>query len=116
MTPVALVQTGIIHRLPDIPVRGFDSEAVTLSREAYSLGVPDGCLSLASFAANVPLAALAGRRKWLAVLTAKAALESTVSAWYFRRQRAWCSYCLVAAAANFTVLGLAIAELAGREG
>lgn len=67
---VALRQTGFINRLPDLPVRGFDSERVTLSNTAVALGVPDATLSLASLAANVPLAGAvnagrAGTQPWL---------------------------------------------------
>jgi uncharacterized membrane protein len=117
MTAVALLQTGLIKRLPDPPIEGFNSNAVTLSRTAFALGVPDGSLSVASFAANIPLAAAGGsdrarRHPWLPIAAAaKAGTESLVSAWYLRREKAWCSYCLIAAAANIAIFVLTIPEL-----
>ncbi len=117
MTAVTLLQTGLIKHLPDPPIKGFNSDQVTLSRTAFALGVPDGTLSLASFAANIPLAAAGGfeggrRPSWLPIAaSAKAGVESIVSAWYLRREKAWCSYCLAAAVANFTILALTIPEL-----
>ncbi len=56
MTPVSLLQTGIVRHLPGPPVRGFDSDKVNLSDAAYRFGAPDGPIALMSFAANIPLA------------------------------------------------------------
>jgi hypothetical protein len=56
---------------------------------AYRLGAPDGSLSLAGFALNVPLAALGGADRalahpWIPLLAAgKAVLEAAAAAWYF---------------------------------
>jgi uncharacterized membrane protein len=114
MGAVTLLQTGLLKRLPELPLRGFDAEAVTLSRTAFALGLPDGSLSLASFAANIALAAAGGtnRGRWLPIAaSAKAGVESLVSLWYLRHEKAWCSYCLVAASANFAIFGLSLAEL-----
>jgi hypothetical protein len=98
MTPVVLLQTGIVRHLPDPPWRGFDSDRVNLSRDALRFGVPDGTLAVAGFALNIPLAAAGGRRRapWLSVLTmAKTALEAAAAAWYFslmpRKQKRWCA-------------------------
>src|SRR5215469_9206800 len=54
MVPVALLQTGIVHHLPDPPIKGFHSDAANSSLIAYQFGVPDGPMAVASFAANVP--------------------------------------------------------------
>ncbi len=61
MTAVSLFQTGVVKHLPDPPIEGFDSDKVNSSDTAYMLGVPDGTVSLASLAANIPLAAWAAR-------------------------------------------------------
>jgi uncharacterized membrane protein len=117
MTGVALLQTGIIKRLPGLPVRGFDARRVVLSDTAFALGVPDGALSVASLAANLPLAAAGGaerarRHRWLPIgAAAKAGMESLVSVWYLRREKARCSYCLIAAGANIAIFLLALPEL-----
>ena len=114
MAVVALRQTGVIKRLPEVPVDGFDAEGVTLSRTAFALGVPDATLSVASLAANIPLAAAGAsdRGPWLPIAAAaKAGAESAASVWYLRREKSWCSYCLVAALANFAVFSLGLPEV-----
>lgn len=113
MSAVALRQMGMIRRLPELP--GFDSESVILSKTAFALGVPDGTLSAASFAVNLPLAAFGGtnRPRTLAIAaTAKAGIESAVSLWYLRQEKARCSYCWTAAAANFAIFALSLTDLA----
>ncbi|HXH83912.1 MAG TPA: vitamin K epoxide reductase family protein [Candidatus Tectomicrobia bacterium] len=117
MAAVSLLQTGIVRHLPDPPLPGFDSDRVNRSPIAYPLGIPDGTLSLASLALNVPAAAALGRRprRWLATaLAAKTAVEAAIAAWYAwqmpARERAWCGYCLVGAAAAGGIAALAIRE------
>jgi hypothetical protein len=89
MAAVSLFQTGVVGHLPDPPVEGFDSDKVNSSETAYMLGVPDGTLSLASLAANVPLAAFGGddraRATPLVPLFAagKSLVEAAVAGWYF---------------------------------
>ncbi len=62
MAAVTLLQTGIVRHLPDPPLDSFDSDRVNSSDTAYGLGAPDGTLSLASLASNVPIAALRRRK------------------------------------------------------
>ncbi|HLH40773.1 MAG TPA: vitamin K epoxide reductase family protein [Bryobacteraceae bacterium] len=107
MGAVALLQTGILKRLPG-------AGKVTLSPEAFAWGVPDGVLSAASFATNLPIAAFGGeeRPRWIAIVAAaKGAMESGVSLWYLRREKAWCPYCIAAASANFAICALTLPEL-----
>lgn len=120
MTAVSLFQTGIIEHLPDPPLNSFDSDKVNSSDTAYALGVPDGTLSLASFAANIPLAAFGGENRAetqpLIPLAAavKATVEAAVASWYFYQMPAkegkWCGYCIVGALANFGIAGLTLVE------
>ena len=117
MAVVTLFQTGLVSRLPDPPIRGFDSERVNASPIAYPLGVPDGALSLASLALNVPVAAALGRRRRPGLarsLAGKAVLEAAVSTWYVwqmpARERAWCAYCVAGAAATLGIAALAVGE------
>lgn len=120
MAAVSLLQTGIVKTLPDPPLRRFDSRRVNSSNAAFAWGVPDGTISLASLAANVPLAAFGGARRaervpWIPVLVmAKAAVEAPVAGYYFYRmpakEQAWCGYCIVGAAATAGVLALALPE------
>ena len=89
MTAVSLLQTGILRHLPDPPLESFDSDKVNSSDTAYALGVPDGTLSLASLAANIPIAAYGGAARaqdspWVPVAAAaKAGIEAVVAGWYF---------------------------------
>lgn len=63
MTAVTLLQTGIVKHLPDPPFGDFDSDRVNSSDTAYRLGAPDGSISLASLAANIPIAAFGGANR-----------------------------------------------------
>lgn len=120
MTPVSLLQTGIIGHLPDPPLPNFHSDEVNLSDVAYQLGVPDGTLALASLAANLPLAAWGGRdrpreRPWVSLLAAGKAVADAVGAGRYFWQMAsgkepWCPYCITGAIANFGILALALPE------
>jgi uncharacterized membrane protein len=120
MAAVSLLQTGIVKHLPDPPLRGFDSDKVNSSETAYRLGVPDGTVSLAGLAANIPLAAFGGadrvrQQPWVPLLAAgKAAVEAAAAAWYFyqmpAKERAWCGYCILGALANVGIFALTLQE------
>jgi uncharacterized membrane protein len=120
MTAVTLLQTGIIKHLPDPPVGNFDSDRVNSSDTAYRLGVPDGSISLASLAANVPIAAFGGAARattmpWVPLIAAaKAIVEAVAASWYFyqmpAKEKAWCGYCVVGALANIGIAALTVPE------
>ncbi len=120
MTAVSLFQTGVINHLPDPPIDGFDSDKVNSSDTAYALGVPDGTLSLASLAANIPIAALGGENRAAEqplvplAFAAKASIEAVVAGWYFyqmpTKEKAWCGYCIVGALANVGIAALSLVE------
>lgn len=120
MAAVSLFQTGVVGHLPDPPVEGFDSDKVNSSETAYMLGVPDGTLSLASLAANVPLAAFGGddraRTAPLVPLfvAGKSLAEAVVAGWYFyqmpAKEKRWCGYCIAGAFVNFAVAALTLPE------
>jgi len=119
MVPVTMLQTGLIHHLPDPPVKGFHSDAANSSLIAYKFGVPDGATSIPSFALNIPVAAFGGadraRTNPLVPLIAagKAAINATASAWYFdkmRRGKKWCPYCIAGAVSSLAVFLLTLPE------
>jgi len=120
MTAVSLFQTGIVKHLPDPPLPGFDSDKVNSSDTAYMLGVPDGTLSLASLAANIPLAAFGGATRaqeqpLVPLLAAgKSTVEAIIAGWYFyqmpTKEKAWCGYCIVGALANIGIAALTLPE------
>jgi uncharacterized membrane protein len=119
MLPVTMLQTGIVHHLPDPPIRGFHSDAANSSLLAYQFGAPDGSMAVASFAVNIPIAAFGGaeraRTKPAVPLAAaaKAAIDLASSAWYFnemRKGKKWCPYCIVGAISSLAVFVLTVPE------
>lgn len=120
MSAVTLLQTGIIKHLPDPPFGNFDSDRVNSSDTAYRLGAPDGSISLASLAANIPIAAFGGadrvqRKPWVPLVAAlKATGEALAASWYFyqmpAKEKAWCGYCIVGALANIDIAALTLPE------
>jgi uncharacterized membrane protein len=120
MAAVSLLQTGMVKHLPDPPLGSFNSDKVNSSDTAYRFGVPDGTVSLASLAANIPLAAYGGANRareqsWVPILAAaKAAVEAVAAAWYFyqmpAKEKAWCGYCILGALANMGIFALTLPE------
>ena len=120
MVPVSLLQLGVVQDLPDPPIRGFDSRKVNLSQEAYVFGMRDGPLALAGFVANIPLASLGPADRaltlpWLSLGAAAKAFGEAVGALVFfwkmpTKEKAWCGYCITAAAASVGVFALTVPE------
>ncbi len=121
MTVISLYQTGIIPHLPEPPIPGLDADAVDGSPDAYAiLSTPDAALGAASYAATLVLAAMDGPNRaenapWIPLaLAAKvtgdaaAAAKLTVDQW--TKHKAFCSWCLLAAAATFASVPFAIPE------
>lgn len=120
MAAVSLLQTGVVKHLPDPPLDSFDSDRVNSSDIAYQLGTPDGTLSLAGLALNVPLAGFGGEDRAektpyvpLAA-SVKSGIEALAAGWYFyqmpAKEKKWCAYCIAGAIANFGIFALTIPE------
>lgn len=117
---VSLLQTGVVKHLPDPPLTSFDSDKVNSSELAYALGTPDGSLSLAGLALNVPLAGFGGANRartqpYVPLLAAvKSGAEAIAAAWYFyqmpTKEKKWCAYCIAGAIANAAIFALTIPE------
>lgn len=122
MAVVSLLQTGVVKHLPDPPLDSFDSDKVNSSQTAYRLGTPDGPLSLAGLAMNLPLAAFGGvsraeRTPYVPIAAAvKSGIEAVAAGWYFyqmpSKEKKWCAYCIAGAIANFAVFALTLPEAA----
>ena len=120
MAAVTLLQTGIVKHLPDPPWDSFDSDKVNSSGTAYALGTPDGTLSLAGLAMNIPLAGFGGtdRAEKLPYVplgaSVKAGIEAVAAGWYFyqmpAKEKKWCAYCIAGAIANFGIFALTVPE------
>jgi hypothetical protein len=119
---VALYQTGILKKLPQPQWRGFSTERVHGSAEAYSmLEVPDGLLGLLSYAATACLVGAgsgnrARTKPLLPVvmgfkLLADAAFAGKLTLDEFTKLRAFSLWSLLAAGATFAALPLAIPEI-----
>ena len=120
MTPVTLLQMGVLKHLPDPPLRSFDSDKVNSPYDAYRFGMPDGTLGILSFAANLPLLAFGGAgraqdKPWVPlVATGKAAVDAVVALWYFyqmpAKERAWCIYCIAGQLSSLGILASTLPE------
>ncbi|MBC7797151.1 MAG: vitamin K epoxide reductase family protein [Pyrinomonadaceae bacterium] len=120
MGAVSLLQTGVVKHLPDPPLKSFDSDKVNSSDTAYSLGIPDGTLSLVSLAANVPLAAFGDANRSESApliplaIAAKTTAEAVVASLYFfsmpLNEKKWCGYCIVGALSNVSIAALSLIE------
>ncbi len=119
--PNALYQLGVIDHLPEPPLPLLDADKVDASPEAYRyLSTPDGVLGLASYAATAVLASMGGPDRarttpWLPLLAAaKTGADAAQAAKLTRDQwtehRAFCSWCLLAAAATFATVPLVLPE------
>ncbi len=120
---IALYQTGIIRRLPDLPLPMMDADKVDRSDEAYAkLSMPDAFLGLGSYAATMGLAAMGGKDRaktqpWIPLaLAAKAGVDALqagkLSYDQWAKHKAFCIWCLIAAAATFATVPLVIGEAA----
>ena len=120
MSAVTLLQTGIVKHLPDPPLDNFDSDQVNSSDIAYQLGAPDGTLSLAGLALNIPLAGFGGADRACKTpyvplaASIKSGIEAAAAGWYFyqmpAKEKKWCGYCIAGAIANFGIFALTVPE------
>lgn len=109
LVPVAMHQLGVVRHLPDPPGALFDSDAITESKAAHPMGIPDGLLGLASYGATLALL-LAGRRNRTArgLLGLKLKADASVAAANVVRQvvsfHRICSWCTATAVATGAVV------------
>ena len=121
MMPISLYQMGVIGHLPEPPLPWLDADAIDASASADAiLATPDAVLGLGSYALTAWLAAAGGQdrvrtRSWIPLaLAAKVGIDAlvgaklTVDQW--TRHRAFCSWCLLAAAASVATVPLVVPE------
>jgi len=121
LSVVALYQIGVLKKLPEPRWRGFNAAKVNGSAQAYSiLATPDALLGLASYAVTACLAGMGPQNRWqthplmpigmsLKVL-ADATFAGKLTLDECRKYRAFSLWSVLAAAATFTALPLAIPE------
>ncbi len=121
MATISLYQLGIIGRLPEPPVPHLDADKVDASPEAYAkLNTPDAVLGLHSYTTTLALTAMGGKNRAQThpmiplALTGKLMFDTfqagklTVDQW--SKNRAFCSWCLLATGATFAALPLIYPE------
>ncbi len=121
MGVVALYQIGAIRHVPEPDLPGLDADTVDGSAEAYGLlSVGDAFLGFVSYGVTMLLAATGGAKRHeshpyvplamagKALLDAGQAARLSVDQW--RLHKAFCSWCLTAAAATFMVVPLVLPE------
>ena len=110
---IGMRQYGVIRKLPDLPSKRFDSNAVITSPSAYPFGVPDSAFVVTGLGAIIVLATARGTRRtgrgrWLDILLVGAVAVGTAGATYYLRemfrQRRLCAYCLVGASGFFAMV------------
>lgn len=117
----ALYQLGIIPRVPEPPLPGFDATKLSGSAQAYRLlGVPDGVLGVGNFAITLALASMGGADRARAqpliplAMATKVAFDASQIARSIRMQvrlgPTWCFWCLVVSAAACAMAPLAAPE------
>ena len=118
---IALYQLGLIRHLPDPPLPMMNADRVDGSAEAYErFRMPDAVLGFGSYAVTMALAAMGGTRRaretpWIPLaLAAKIAFDASnagkLSVDQWTKHRAFCLWCLLAAAATFATVPLVIPE------
>lgn len=122
MGVIAAYQMGLTRHIPEPPLPLLDADKVDASAEAYAkLSTGDAFLGFVSYGVTMLLAAIGGPRRhethpYLPVaLAVKAGFDAgqaaklTVDQWV--NHRAFCSWCLTAAAATFAVIPAVVPEL-----
>ncbi len=118
---IALYQIGAIRHVPEPELPGLDADKVDGSAEAYGLlSAGDAFLGFVSYGVTMLLAAMGGAKRHeshpyvplamagKALLDAGQAAKLSVDQW--RLHKAFCSWCLTAAAATFMVVPLVLPE------
>lgn len=118
---VAAYQMGLLRRIPEPPLPFLGADGVDASGEAYQyLKTPDASLGLASAAVTLALAGMGPERRAEQqpliplALAAKAVLDAAYGVFLTIEQgtkhRRFCSWCLLAAAANVATVPQVLPE------
>lgn len=121
MALTTLLQTGVVKRLPDPPLRGCDTKKVNSCDEAYSYGGPDSPVAITGHGVNMVLASMGGldrarRQPWLPLVAAVAAgAQAMTAARYLfhtmpKVDKAWGPYCIVDALTHFATVACTLPE------
>lgn len=119
---ISLYQSGAINRLPELPIKIFDSNKVNASPDAYRMGAPDGTISTLLYAANMVLATwggttASGRKPAHDVALGSVVAGNAAGAVYYLydmifKQKKVCPYCIVGAVINLASAAIIAPTLA----
>lgn len=109
LLPVAAHQFGFLDHLPDPPGAIFASDAITESKAAHPLGIPDSLLGLGSYGVTLGLVLLSRQHpRWRRLLHYKLRADGSVAAFNVVKQivsfRKICSWCTGTAACTAGML------------
>jgi uncharacterized membrane protein len=114
-------QSGMIQKLPDVPLESFDANRVTSSTKAYEWGLPDAALATIAYGTTFFLSTWGGdknlyRKKWMdRALFALTAANAVAAGQYLLnmivKQKKICAYCITAASVNVALATLAWKEM-----
>lgn len=121
MQVISLYQMGIIKHLPEPPLPHLDADKVDASPDAYAkLETPDAVLAIGSYAATMALTAMgkqdrAQKQPWIPLaLAAKVGFDTfqagKLTLDQINKQKAFCSWCLLAAITTALTVPLVIPE------
>jgi hypothetical protein len=121
MGVIAAYQIGLTKHVPEPPLPLLDADKVDASGQAYEkLSTGDAFLGFVSYGVTMLLAAMGGSRRHethpyvplamgaKAKVDAVQAAKLTIDQWV--RHRAFCSWCLTAAASTFAVIPAVLPE------
>jgi uncharacterized membrane protein len=121
-----LHQTGILRRLPDLPLPGLDANAVTSSKKAFEFSMPDSPLAASLYSLIMVFATYGGNRqlkraRWVdGLLLGSVLVNAAAGIQYFLnmafKQKKICLYCVTAALINVSMTPFAWKEWKEIEG
>ncbi len=111
---ITLYQTGIIKKLPDLPLKSFDSPKLTSSVKAFEFGMPDAPGASLLYSLIMVLATYGGERRIKRIflfdqlLLGATVVNAAMAAQYFynmlAKQKKLCVYCIAVTLTNFSLL------------
>lgn len=111
---ITLYQTGIIKKLPDLPLKSFDSPKLTSSEKAFEFGMPDAPGASLLYSLIMVLATYGGSRSIKRIflfdqlLLGATIVNAAFAAQYFynmiAKQKKLCVYCIAVTLTNFSML------------
>ena len=120
---LSLYQTGIIKKLPDLPLSLFDANKVSASKEAFLFGLPDGPIASTLYSLTMVLATAGGSKRtgrsfvFDKLLNGLVSISAAVGLFYLSamvKNKKVCLYCFTGAVINFASAAIQLAPKRAR--